>query len=293
MKRLDIYLVEKALAPSRTKAQELIESGSIEVLVNGHFQVIQKPSFRVEECQVSSPVNDHKNHCENSQANLHENYLASHYENHQAGRRRSHHINHVRIVKQNLLKYVARSGLKLEHAIKTLGISPKGKKVLDVGLSTGGFAHCLLEHGALGVVGVDVGTNQLHPQLRNHPNLVFFEGVNARYLRTELNPSYKNHFSLVTVDISFISLEHVLPEIPYFLNPEGEFLLLVKPQFEQGRAPRISFKDIKDKVTGQGRFLGMYVEAYIESQPLGRDGNQEFFAYGHLKNIALQQTRAK
>ena len=188
--RLDVHLVKKNLAPSRSKAQEMIQWGHVKVLIQNQFQVTRKPSF-----QVNSS-------------------------------------NSVRLIQKDILKYVARSGLKLHHAMKELQISPFSKKVLDIGLSTGGFAHCLLEHGASQVIGVDVGRGQLHPRLRNHPRLISLEGVNARLLRNTLGDRQKS-FDWITVDVSFISLKHILPEVSHFLAPGGEFLCLVKPQFEQ------------------------------------------------------------
>ena len=244
MKRLDRYLVESSLAPSRSKAHEMIQSGKIEILINSQFETMRKPSFKV--IPGSS----------------------------------------VRRVGNELLRYVSRGGLKLEYALSELGVSPKSKRVLDVGLSTGGFAHCLLKQEALEVVGVDVGRGQLHPHLRNHPRLKVLEGVNARRLRSYLDSKYG--FDLVTVDVSFISLEHILPEALSFLNPGGELLALVKPQFEQGwpqRSGRISdiYEEVKNKITDLCQSLHLSVESYVESQLAGRSGNREFFIYGKVK----------
>ena len=241
---MDKYLVENSLAPSRTKAQEMIQNGKVEVFLNTQFQVMNKPGFKVGEATQG-----------------------------------------VRLVATDLLKYVARSGLKLEYAIKELGVSPKFKRVLDIGLSTGGFAHCLLEYGASQVVGVDVGRGQLHPRLWGHPRLVSFEGVNARHLRTQLDPPYG--FDLITIDVSFISLKHIVPEVPHFLAPHGEFLFLVKPQFEQSRVYRRAtlsetYKEIQSRLIDLCQSLHLNVESYIESRLPGRNHEKEFFIYGKV-----------
>ena len=287
MSRLDRYLVENSLVPSRTKAQEIIQSGGVEVFLENHFQVMRRPSFKVDEF-VPPPV---------------------------------------RLLQTDLLKYVARSGLKLEHAIKKLGLDPKAKRALDIGLSTGGFAHCLLEHGVMDIVGVDVGRGQLHPRLKNHPRLISLEGFNARYLRRDLKAKLIHAFQrrqatqiakeraiadnetvleslcvggasplifdLITIDVSFISLEHILPEIPFFLAEGGEFLALVKPQFEteKGRLNLLASSAQKDstskvygvverKIISFCESLNLDVKSYFMSQPMGRDGSREFFIYG-------------
>ena len=280
MSRLDTYLVKQSLAPSRTKAQEMIQRGHVEVMVNNQFQVTKKPHFKV------TSKND------------------------------------LRLNERELLRYVARSGLKLQYAIDKLGIDPSSKRVLDIGLSTGGFAHCLLERGALEVVGVDVGRDQLHPRLKSHPRLTSLESLNARYLRREwvsrgLDSSKK--FDLITVDVSFISLKHILPEIPLFLTFRGEFLALVKPQFEQDNSgenipPKISqtkvplspsrtspllqhnyrkqktifssenYEKVEVKIKNLCQSLPFNVKSYIPSQLPGRDGNKEFFIYGQCKH---------
>ena len=266
MTRLDVYLVKNSLAFSRTKAQEMIREGQVEVWMDHQFQPMTKPSFKVTK----------------------------------GGR--------IRVIGQSeLLRYVSRSGLKLQYAMDELGVLCAGRKVLDIGLSTGGFAQCLLERGAIEVVGVDVGCKQLHPQLKDHPRLISFEGVNARYLRREWNHrgmDYQGAFNLITVDVSFISLKHILPEIPYFLVPKGEFLILVKPQFE-GDMVRESlwsryrlgvftkkfytkdnknYTKVKEKVISICESLQLSVQNCVLSRLPGRNGNREFFIYGKAKN---------
>jgi 23S rRNA (cytidine1920-2'-O)/16S rRNA (cytidine1409-2'-O)-methyltransferase len=129
--------------------------------------------------------------------------------------------------------FVSRGGEKLAAALDAFGISAEGKRCLDVGASTGGFTHVLLERGAALVVALDVGHGQLDWRLRNDPRVVVMEGVNARHLTPAQLPG---PFELVTVDVSFISLRLVLPALAPVLAPDGDLIALVKPQFEAGRA---------------------------------------------------------
>src|SRR5947208_6550361 len=129
------------------------------------------------------------------------------------------------------LKYVSRGGLKLEKALATFQLSPSGLVALDVGASTGGFTHCLLEHGAKRVYAVDVGHGQLAWTLRNDPRVVVMEHTNIRHLTSLPEP-----IQCVVIDVSFISLRLVLPAIIPLLAPEAWIVALVKPQFEAGKA---------------------------------------------------------
>lgn len=123
--------------------------------------------------------------------------------------------------------YVSRGGLKLEKALQSFPLSLTGKTVLDIGASTGGFTDCALQHGAVGVIALDVGYGQLDWSLRNHPHVVIMERFNVRYLKEQHLP-FKPQ--LATVDVSFISLELVLPVL-FSLEIE-QIIVLVKPQFE-------------------------------------------------------------
>jgi 23S rRNA (cytidine1920-2'-O)/16S rRNA (cytidine1409-2'-O)-methyltransferase len=162
-------------------------------------------------------------------------------------------------------RYVSRGGLKLEAALAHVGLDVRGMACLDVGQSTGGFTDCLLQHGAVSVVGVDVGSAQLHPQLRTDPRVLCVEKVNARALEAaDLIAAYEDSvgsdgmfdaeddstlpnsdeaaladasefvpaFDLVVGDLSFISQTLVLPAVVPLLKPGGTLLTLVKPQFE-------------------------------------------------------------
>lgn len=183
-------------------------------------------------------------------------------------------------------RYVSRGGEKLAAALDAFGIDPAGKVCLDVGASTGGFTDCLLQRGARKVYAVDVGKGLLHWRLRSDPRVVVREGVNARYLRRE---DIGEPVDLVTVDVSFISLRLVLPPLRRIVRPEGDVIVLVKPQFEAGRGkvgkggvvrdPRVH----REVVEGIARFavdeLGWAVAGALRSPLTGPAGNVEFFLH--------------
>jgi len=129
-------------------------------------------------------------------------------------------------------KYVGRGGEKLEAALEAFRINPKALVCLDIGASTGGFTDCLLQYGAAKVYAIDVGHDQLHPNLRRDPRVVVREGLNARYLEPK---DIDEPIELVTIDVSFISLKLILPPLIEILNPGGQLIVLVKPQFEVGK----------------------------------------------------------
>lgn len=130
------------------------------------------------------------------------------------------------------LKYVSRGGLKLEKAMACWPITLEHRICADIGASTGGFTDCMLQNGADKVYSVDVGYNQLDYRLRTHPKVVCMERTNARYLTREQIPEELDFFS---VDVSFISLELILPAVRPLMKEGGQGVCLVKPQFEAGR----------------------------------------------------------
>lgn len=130
------------------------------------------------------------------------------------------------------LKYVSRGGLKLEKAMSCWPITLEHRICADIGASTGGFTDCMLQNGADRVYSVDVGYNQLDYRLRIHPKVVCMERTNARYLTREQIPEELDFFS---VDVSFISLELILPAVRPLMKEGGQGVCLVKPQFEAGR----------------------------------------------------------
>ena len=129
-------------------------------------------------------------------------------------------------------KYVSRGGEKLEAALEQFRIDPRGKVCLDVGASTGGFTDCLLQLKAAKVFAIDVGHDQLHPNLRRDDRVVVREGLNARYLEPQ---DIGEPIDLAAIDVSFISLKLILPPLTEILAPAGEIVALVKPQFEVGK----------------------------------------------------------
>ena len=135
-------------------------------------------------------------------------------------------------VRGHACPYVSRGGLKLERALDIFSEDPKGKVVLDVGASTGGFSDCLLQRGASKIYAVDVGYGQLAWKIRTDPRVVTMERTNIRYVTAEQFPQ---PFALAVIDVSFISLKLVLPKVRELLNPDGEVIALIKPQFEAGR----------------------------------------------------------
>ncbi len=133
------------------------------------------------------------------------------------------------ITVRNKPRYVSRGGLKLEGALKAFPVPAEGKVCLDIGSSTGGFTDCLLQHGALRVHAVDVGTNQLVWKLRNDPRVIVKEQFNARYMTPE---DLGEKVQLIVSDVSFISLTKILPAAYACLQEGGDMLVLIKPQFE-------------------------------------------------------------
>lgn len=129
-------------------------------------------------------------------------------------------------------KYVSRGGLKLEKAIHDFGLDFCGKTVLDVGASTGGFTDCALQAGASQVVAIDVGSHQLHPSLLQHPQVTSLENTDFRELTPQELPI--RQFDFIVTDVSFISLTCLFPYFRTFLKPDGQMVLLIKPQFEAG-----------------------------------------------------------
>jgi len=154
--------------------------------------------------------------------------------------------------------WVSRGGVKLAAALDAFGVSPAGKRCLDVGASTGGFTHVLLERGAAQVVALDVGRGQLDWRLRQDPRVVVKEGVNARYVAREELPG---PFGLITVDVSFISLRLVLPALVALLAERSDIVVLVKPQFEAGRTQVAKGGVVRDPVVREGAIEGVLAAA--------------------------------
>jgi 23S rRNA (cytidine1920-2'-O)/16S rRNA (cytidine1409-2'-O)-methyltransferase len=179
---------------------------------------------------------------------------------------------------------VSSGGLKLQRALDHFELSPAGLTCLDVGASTGGFTHVLLERGAHRVFALDVGRGQLDWKLRQHERVVVMEGVNARYLEPTDLPST---VGAVTVDVSFISLRLVVPPVLPFLETGGWLVCLVKPQFEAGREQvgkggivrnEKVRRSVIDGVFSELQGLGLAPIGLVESPVRGQKGNLEELA---------------
>lgn len=195
----------------------------------------------------------------------------------------------IRLLNNNLQKYVSRAGLKLEYALQRSNFPVKDITVLDIGQSTGGFSDCLLQHGVREVIGVDVGHDQLHPSLRKNDKVLCFEGINARTLSTHSALIARaGDIGLVVMDLSFISQTLVLPQIAALIPAPFHLISLVKPQFEVGkegvgkgglvRDPRL-YHEVEQIICNTLRDLAFTVLDYFDSPIEGGDGNKEFFVY--------------
>jgi len=178
--------------------------------------------------------------------------------------------------------WVSRGGLKLAHAIEAFGLSPAGLVCIDVGSSTGGFTHVLLENGAAKVFAVDVGHGQLAWSLRNDERVVVLERTNARHLTAEHIPEPADW---VVCDASFIGLSTVLPAALALTKPGARLVTLIKPQFEAGRENVGKGGVVRDPEVHQAvcarvkewvEAQGWQVQGIVESPIKGPEGNVEF-----------------
>lgn len=230
-KRLDVLLVERGLAETRSQAQALVLAGRVRGFDKAGSQVEETA-----ELELERPP-----------------------------------------------RFVSRGGEKLQHALEAFGVDPAGWDCLDVGSSTGGFTDCLLQAGAARVIALDVGRAQLHERLRADPRVHVLERVNARHLRCDQLPFRPR---LVTCDVSFIGLRLVLPPVLACARPGWQALVLVKPQFEAGRAdvgkggvvrdPAVH-RRVLDEVRAAAHGFGADVIGECESGLRGPKGNREFF----------------
>jgi len=241
--RLDVALVARGLARSRTAAARAVAAG--DVRIDG--VVALRPSVRVEQDAVLDVVPP---------------------------------------------RHVGRAGRKLEAALDGFHIRPEGRLALDLGASTGGFTALLLDRGAEHVVALDVGHDQLVPDLRADPRVTVVEGENARELTADRLAALTGSGrppSLVVADLSFISLGHVLPAIAGVLETDGDVVLLVKPQFEVGRTRVVGglVPDPDDRVRavegvlGAAAAVGLHPAGVLPSPIRGTHGNRE--ALVHLR----------
>lgn len=186
------------------------------------------------------------------------------------------------IIKSNPLKYVSRGGLKLEKAIEYFELNLVDKICMDIGASTGGFTDCMLQNGAKKVYAVDVGYGQLDWKIRNDSRVVVLERTNIRKLDIS---TIKDKIDFISIDVSFISLELVLPVAEKLLNDDGIIIALIKPQFEAGKDKVGKKGIIKDKnihvetinkVIDFSKTIGLYAKKLTYSPIKGTTGNIEF-----------------
>jgi 23S rRNA (cytidine1920-2'-O)/16S rRNA (cytidine1409-2'-O)-methyltransferase len=179
-------------------------------------------------------------------------------------------------------RFVSRGGEKLDHALDVFGVDVEGRTAIDVGASTGGFTDVLLQRGAERVIALDVGRAQLHERIRDDPRVIVMEGVNARHL-TEVPYAPE----VVVADVSFISLRQVLPPVLRLARPGWEALVLVKPQFEAGRAdvkggvvrdPNVQARVLRE-VADAARGWDAETIGVTDSGLPGPKGNREFFLH--------------
>ena len=188
-------------------------------------------------------------------------------------------------VRGKTLPYVSRGGLKLEKAMGSWPICLKNAVCADIGASTGGFTDCMLQNGAEKVYAVDVGYNQLDWKLRTHPKVVCMERTNARYLTAEQIAQPLDFFS---VDVSFISLNLILPALRPLMKETGQGVCLVKPQFEAGkekvgkkgvvRDPAVHL-EVLENFLQYAAHAGFFVRDLTFSPIKGPEGNIEYLGY--------------
>lgn len=188
-------------------------------------------------------------------------------------------------VRGNTLKYVSRGGLKLEKAMQCFPISLDGKICMDIGASTGGFTDCMLMNGAVKVYSIDVGYGQLAWKLRCDERVVNLERTNFRYVTEE---QVKEKIDFASVDVSFISLRLILPNLFKLLKDDGQAVCLIKPQFEAGKEKVGKKGVVRDMTVHQEvveNVIGMAVEngfsvKGLEFSPVkGPEGNIEYLIY--------------
>lgn len=188
-------------------------------------------------------------------------------------------------------EFVSRAGHKIKGAAEVLHLTFRDKDCLDVGVSTGGFSEFILKMGANSVLGIDVGQDQTHPSIRNHPHFKLLEKTNARSL--DQNAEFQKHipkhgFDFICMDVSFISVKLILPQLPALLKNTGELLILIKPQFELGPdalnekgvvEDEMLYQDLEKNMISFAENLNFKVKKYFSSSIEGKDGNKEFFLF--------------
>jgi len=262
LKRVDQILSDLFPGFTRTKVQSLIASQSVQYRPASHadWVLIQKPGLKLDSDTLSA-----------------ENFL-------------------IRASEE--LEYVSRGALKLKGALKKFDISVTNKVCMDVGLSTGGFSDLLIQEGAHKILGLDVGQGQLHHSLQKHPKLVAFDKINARYpLPQNILQSFfagmpQNLFDLIVVDVSFISLSLIVPNLKNYLAQDGLLICLVKPQFELQKVnlnKKGVVKDPDDNRAALNKIIEVFkgqnlvIMGHCPSPIEGEHGNQEYLLLAHRR----------
>ena len=193
------------------------------------------------------------------------------------------------IIEGESLRYVGRGGLKLEKAINVFNIDLKDKVCLDIGASTGGFTDCMLQNFAKKVYAIDVGHGQLDEKLVSDKRVVNIERTNIREVKTSL---FSEPIDFISIDVSFISLKLVLPKVKEFLSDNGEFVALIKPQFEAGKkevgkkgivkSEKIHNSVLNDIINFSNELFSV---ADLDFSPIsGGDGNIEYLLYAKMNS---------
>lgn len=191
------------------------------------------------------------------------------------------------------ISFASRAGHKLNGALDQFEIDLSNRNVADIGASTGGFSDVCLKRGAKKVYAMDVGKDQLVESLRKDPRVVNMEGINCRYLTMDM---FEEPCDFACIDVSFISLELILPAVKSILNNTQEMVILIKPQFEAGKKDVGKNGIVKNKVIHQKILekmhhfilsLNLYAHHLAKSSLVGRDGNQEYVM--HISNIKTKR----
>ena len=190
----------------------------------------------------------------------------------------------IEIIDTSTLKYVSRAGLKLEKAINTFNLDLNNKVVMDIGSSTGGFTDCALQGGAKSVIAVDVGTNLMHPTLRNNSKVELYEQTNIKDLPNEKF----SDIDYITIDVSFVSLSKIIDKIA-LAGCKADIIALIKPQFECGKAIADRYKgvilnqkihqDILSSTIDMFNTFGYTLLNLTFSPITGGDGNIEYISH--------------
>jgi 23S rRNA (cytidine1920-2'-O)/16S rRNA (cytidine1409-2'-O)-methyltransferase len=188
-------------------------------------------------------------------------------------------------VDRSVKEFVSRGGIKLKGALAEFCVNAQGRLCLDVGASSGGFTDCLLKSGAKHVLAVDSGSGQLVESIRKDERVTVFENYNARYMKGE---DFEYSPDLAVMDVSFISATYIIPAVYNVLTENGDFICLIKPQFEVGRSGLGKGGIVKDsktrdlavkKVLDYAISCGFTVKGIVQSSIKGGDGNIEFLAH--------------